>query len=122
MSPDLRHCLGRLGERLAAEHLERRGLAIVGRNYRTRWGELDLVGFDGDALVFCEVKTRRGGRAVPFDAMSLEKRERVRRMAMAWLAEVGDRPHARILRFDAIGVVVDGHDKLVRLDHVENAF
>jgi putative endonuclease len=122
MSCDVRHSLGRLGERLAAEHLERRGVAIVDRNYRTRWGELDLVGLDGDTLVFCEVKTRRGGWAAPFDALSCSKCERVRRMAMTWLAEVGDRPHARVLRFDAIGVVIDGHGKLVRLDHVENAF
>lgn len=122
MSSDLRHTLGRVGERLAADHLERRGFAIVDRNYRTRWGELDLVGFDGDVLVFCEVKTRRGGRALPFDALTDGKRERVRRMAMTWLAEAGDRPHARVLRFDAIGVVIDAHGKLVRLDHVEGAF
>ena len=51
------------GERLAAEHLVRRGYRILERNYRTRWGELDIVAFDGATLAFCEVKTRRlGGR------------------------------------------------------------
>jgi putative endonuclease len=122
MSCDLRHSLGRLGERLAADHLERRGFAIVDRNYRTRWGELDLVGFDGDVLVFCEVKTRRGGQTPPLDALTDAKRERVRRMARTWLAQVGDRPRAGVLRFDAIGVLIDCHGKLVRLDHVEAAF
>jgi putative endonuclease len=55
---DLRPQLGRLGEQLAAEHLIRRGFQIVERNYRTRWGELDIVAYDGRTLAFCEVKTR----------------------------------------------------------------
>ena len=55
MSGDRRQRLGSTGERLAAEHLERRGFAILERNYRTRWGELDLIAFDGRVLVFCEV-------------------------------------------------------------------
>jgi putative endonuclease len=122
MSADLRHTLGRLGERLAAEHLERRGFAVLDRNYRTRWGELDLVGFDGDVLMFCEVKTRRAGPGLPFEALDSRKREQVRRMALTWLAEVRDRPHARVLRFDAIAVVIDPRGRLVRLDHVEGAF
>lgn len=122
MPADLRHTLGRLGERFAAEHLERRGFAIVERNYRTRWGELDLVASAGEVLAFCEVKTRRAGPGIPFDALDARKRDRVKRMALAWLAEVQDRPHAGILRFDAIGVVIDAHGQLVRLDHVEGAF
>ena len=55
VSEDRRHLLGALGERLAAEHLERLGFRIVERNYRTRWGELDIVAFDGRVLAFCEV-------------------------------------------------------------------
>jgi hypothetical protein len=55
VSNDPRHRLGALGERLAAEHLIRRGFRIVERNYRTRWGELDIVAFDGQTLAFCEV-------------------------------------------------------------------
>jgi putative endonuclease len=56
VSDDPRHHLGRLGEQLAAEHLVRRGFRIVERNYRTRWGELDIVAYDGQTLAFCEVK------------------------------------------------------------------
>ena len=46
MSADLRHHLGQLGERVAAEHLERRGYEVVARNHRTRFGELDLIAAD----------------------------------------------------------------------------
>ena len=118
---DSRHHLGHVGERLAAEHLERLGFDVLDRNYRTRYGELDLVAFDGDTLVFCEVKTRRGpGR--PFDALHGSKQRQVRHMAAAWLTEVTDRPHAPDLRFDAIGVSIDAHGQLVRLEHLEAAF
>src|SRR4051794_11385673 len=53
MPTDLRRDRGSLGERIAAEHLERRGYRIVDRNYRTRHGELDIVAADERALIFC---------------------------------------------------------------------
>lgn len=121
MPTDPRHHLGRLGERLAAEHLERLGYAIVARNHRTRFGELDLVACDGRVLVFVEVKTRRG-RGRPWDALHDAKRSQVRRMARAYLADVADRPRVRHIRFDAIGIAIDAHGRLTRLDHVEHAF
>jgi putative endonuclease len=121
MPRDPRQHLGRLGERLAAEHLERLGYAIVARNHRTRFGELDVIACDGSTLVFCEVKTRRGA-GEPWDALHADKRTQVRRMARAYLSEVDDRPRVGSLRFDAIGVVIDAHGRLTRLDHLENAF
>lgn len=121
-STDLRHRLGRTGEQLALEHLRRRGFALVTRNHRTRFGELDLVVFDGETLVFVEVKTRRAGSGSPWEALGDAKRRQVRRMAQAYLHEVADRPFAAHLRFDAVGVVIDARDRLVRLDHVEGAF
>jgi putative endonuclease len=119
---DHRRGLGSSGEQLAADHLERLGFEIVEHNYRTRWGELDLVGFDGSTLVFCEVKTRRAGRGSPFDALHAGKQDRVRRMAASWLVERSDHPRAPDLRFDAIGVTIDARGRLVALDHLEGAF
>jgi putative endonuclease len=121
VSCDPRQHLGRLGEQLAAEHLQRLGYAIVTRNHRTRFGEIDLVASDGTVLVFVEVKTRRG-RGQPWDALHEGKRAQVRRMARAYLTEAGDRPRVRLLRFDAIGVVVDARGRLTRLEHLEDAF
>lgn len=122
MSCDPRHAIGRRGERLAAEHLQRLGYEIVARNHRTRWGELDLVALGGGALVFCEVKTRRAGPGRPFDNLHDAKRSQVRRMAAAYLNDVTHRPRAEELRFDAIGVVLDEAGRLVALDHLEGAF
>ena len=120
---DPRHHLGRLGERLAAEHLERLGFDVLDRNYRTRHGELDLVAFDGDTLVFCEVKTRRARRTgAAWDALNDRKCTQVRRMGASWLTERPGRPYARDLRFDAIGVSFDATGRLISLEHLEAAF
>jgi len=125
MKSDPRARLGALGEQLAAEHLVRRGFEIVERNYRTRWGELDIIAFDGRTLAFCEVKTRRvsrAGDASPLDAVRGDKRAQVRKMAGRWLIDRTDRPRADTLRFDAIGVTVDRAGRLLRLEHLEGAF
>lgn len=122
VSNDLRHRLGRVGEQLAAEHLERRGFAILARNHRTRWGEIDLIAADERRIVFCEVKTRRAGASGPFDGLREAQCRRLRRMAAAWLHERMDRPHTPELRFDAIGVTIDAHGRLVALEHLEGAF
>jgi putative endonuclease len=122
MSNDLRHRLGRVGEQLAAEHLERRGFRILARNHRTRWGEIDLIAADDGRIAFCEVKTRRLGASGPFDTLREAQCRRVRRMAAAWLQEQADRPHPPELRFDAIGVTIDAYGRLVALEHLEGAF
>jgi putative endonuclease len=121
MSTDLRHHLGRVGEDAAAAHMERLGYEIVARNHRTRFGELDLICFGHGALVFVEVKTRRG-RGSPWDALGPPKQARVRRMAASYLVESTNRPLAEELRFDAIGIVFDARGRLISLDHLEAAF
>jgi putative endonuclease len=124
MSTDLRHRLGKQGETLAAEHLTRLGYEIVERNYRTRWGELDIVAFDGTTLAFCEVKTRRLSPTTdtPFEGFRASQRQRLRKMAGTWMIERKDRPHSELIRFDAIGVTIDAYGKLVSLEHLEGAF
>lgn len=127
---DPRRSLGRLGERLAAEHLERLCFAVVARNARTRHGEIDLIAFDGHTLCFVEVKTRRARRRwrlsaeeQPLAWLRTSQRARLRRLAAAWLySESRNRPSAHAIRFDAIGVIVDEGDRLVCLDHVEGAW
>jgi putative endonuclease len=127
---DPRHVLGRRGERLAADHLERLGFAILARNFRTRHGEIDLIAFDGEVLVFAEVKTRRvrARRQLepdeqPLAWLRVRQQLRLRRLAAAWLYETRrDRPVAHTIRFDAVGVVVDAADRLLCLDHLESAW
>jgi putative endonuclease len=116
--------LGRRGEELAAEHFERLGYRVLARNHRTRWGELDLVLADPaeETIVFCEVKSRRLGTGDWRDNLHEGKRQQVRRMSAAWLNDVTERPRYAALRFDAVGVTLDDHNQLVRLDHLQAAF
>ena len=119
---NVRHAAGQRGEDLAAEHLERLGFQILARNHRTRFGELDLVAYDGEVLVFVEVKTRRSDSRDPWENLHDRKRSQVRRMAIAWLTEGNNRPYGAQLRFDGIAVLLDASGALVRLDHLEAAF
>ena len=122
MSTDARHRLGVLGERLAAEHLVRRGFQILERNYRTRWGELDIIAYDGRTLAFCEVKTRMHGGGIPFDAIRRAKRARIRKLAGTWMNERTARPYAAAIRCDAIAVTFDRDGRLAAIEHLEAAF
>jgi putative endonuclease len=128
---DPRRTLGATGEGLAARHLEARGFEIIDRNFRTRQGELDLVASDARFLVFCEVKTRiaRGEPWTlgPLAAIGVRKRRQVRAMAREWLGARA--PDARCdsgsppeIRFDAIGLTLDAHGRLLALEHLEGAF
>lgn len=97
--------LGALGEQLAVGHLTDAGLRVLDRNWRTRHGELDVVARDGDSLVFCEVKARRGtGYGAPAAAVTPAKQQRLRSLALQWLAAHDE--HARDLRFDVVSVLV----------------
>jgi putative endonuclease len=128
---DRRRALGALGEGLAAAHFRRLGFVVVARNVRTRHGEIDLVAFNGEALVFAEIKTRRASNRrrglcpedQPLAWLKFSQRTRLRKLAYAWLYEnTHTRPRAHTIRFDAVGVIVDGRNRLLRLDHIEGAW
>lgn len=124
MPADHRTALAVSGELLAAEHLRRRGYDVVQTNARTRFGEIDVIAHGHDTLVFVEVKTRRAGGSAgtPLEAITPRKTRQVRKLAAAWLSDTPTRPKADEIRFDAVGVSVDGRGELVSLDHVEGAF
>jgi putative endonuclease len=128
MSGDPRRALGSLGESLAARHMEARGYEVIDRNFRTRYGELDLIARDRRWLVFCEVKTRIAYAAPspysPFASVGVRKRRQIRAMAREWLAANAstEGPRPPQLRFDAIGIRFDARGRLIELDHMEDAF
>jgi putative endonuclease len=82
--------LGRDGEQVAAEYLQRSGLRILARNWRCSEGEIDIVAAERRVLVVCEVKTRSSARyGTPVEAITRAKRRRLRRLAVRWLAANG---------------------------------
>jgi putative endonuclease len=97
---------GKRGEEEAARYLESRGFKIIARNFRTRWGEIDIVARDRSVVVFVEVKTRSDSRfAAPEESVTFTKQERMRRAASIWLAEQypNDAPQCR---FDVVAVTL----------------
>ncbi|MGQ0844566.1 MAG: YraN family protein [Sporichthyaceae bacterium] len=107
--------LGKYGEDEAARFLTGRGLRILDRNWRCAEGEVDLVAADGDALVVCEVKTRRDDRfGGPLLAVTPEKVARLRRLA-ATLAR--ERQWRGPIRIDVVAIWAE-RDKPVRIEHV----
>lgn len=101
-------------EARAASHLEAQGLAILARNYRCRYGEIDLIARDGAVLVFVEVRMRSsaayGGAAA---SITHAKQEKLRRAARHYLATLRAVPACR---FDA--VLVNGDS----MEWLRNAF
>jgi putative endonuclease len=107
--------VGATGEDRAVDHLVRRGLRIVERNYRCKVGELDIVARDHDVLVFVEVRSRRStefGSAL--DAISWHKRRKVTRVAMAYLA--ARKPRFVEARFDVVAITGE------ELVHIKDAW
>jgi putative endonuclease len=121
-----RQRLGSVAEQVVAERLTLEGWRILARNARTRFGELDLVGLDGEALVFVEVKAGRSGAssgpARPVLAVGPAKQRRLRTLARAWLAGTPGIPPHRLIRFDAVGVLFDRGANLLDVAHVRDAF
>ena len=101
-----RQKLGCWGEGQAAAYLEEQGLQVVARNYRCPRGEIDLVAVDGEALVFCEVKTRRStAYGLPQEAVSHVKQQQIIRVA-AWY--LNEHQWSGEILFDVVAVIGSG--------------
>lgn len=104
-------------EQRATLFLEKQGCRIRTRNYRCRAGEIDLVAWDGDVLVFCEVKYRKTRqKGEPLEAVTAGKRRTLSRCALFYLMEKGweDIP----CRFDVIGIYGEENE----ITYIRNAF
>lgn len=114
-----RQASGAWGEDLALRYLTRHGYTLVERNYRTRYGEIDLIVRKDDTLVFVEVKLRRGtGFGDPIEAVTSRKQRTLRSLAVQYLSDCD--PNFDTLRFDVIGILASANK--VRIRHVEDAF
>jgi putative endonuclease len=112
--------LGRLGEERAAAFLVASGYRVVARNWRCDQGEIDIIVEGGGEVAFVEVKTRSGTRfGHPFEAITLQKLARLRRLAAAWCDQAPTRP-VRI-RIDAVAVILrPGADPAI--EHLPGVF
>jgi putative endonuclease len=114
--------LGARGEELAVAWYTSRGYGVLGRNWRCREGELDLVVSRDRCVAFCEVKTRTGtGFGLPAEAVTGEKQRRLRRLATRWLAEQPPSGGFAEVRFDVACVTLRSGSEPT-LEVIEAAF
>jgi putative endonuclease len=109
--------------------LSRQGMEIVARNARAGAvrGEIDLIALDRGELVFVEVKGRRAGGRLgperPALAVTRSKQVKLRTLARAWLADhAREVPRYGGVRFDVVGVSLDGAGRVVDWEHLVGAF
>jgi putative endonuclease len=108
--------LGREGEQVAVEYLERAGLRVLDRNWRCAEGEIDIVAAERQVMVVCEVKTRSGtGFGTPLEAITRQKLARLRRLAARWLVANGVLFDE--IRIDVIGLIRN-EAGLYEIEHV----
>lgn len=113
--------LGKRGEQKATEYLISAGYRIRERNYRCRFGEIDIVAEVSEFVVFVEVKSRieSSDKISPLISMTKAKQNRIRKLGEVFLM------HRKIKgyqpRFDVIGITFTNEEQF-ELEHIENAF
>lgn len=117
---DTRQSLGKAGETIASDFLEKNGYTIVTRNYRRKFGEIDIIARERDYLVFIEVKTRTGtSHGHPLEAVTMRKQRQISKVAQCYLAE--NNLFNIAARFDVVSVVLSQNNQ-AGVEIIQNAF
>lgn len=114
-----KHNLGFYGESLAASYLETHGYRILRRNFKARYGEIDIVAVKDNILVFIEVKTRIGEQfGKPEEAITPRKLREVIQTSLYYASLHPELPEA--LRIDLVAIALTEERTLTYLKHIEN--
>jgi putative endonuclease len=113
--------IGDFGERAAEEYLEEKDYEILERNFRLKFGEIDIIAENDACIVFVEVKTRKSNLfGEPSEYVNRNKRMRVKKAAACYMDVVNNN-----VRFDVIEVFYEesgGELFVTKINHIENAF
>lgn len=112
--------IGNRGEEIALADLLKKGYRLITRNFRNKFGEIDLIMGDGQTVVFVEVKTRVGEEfGLPEEEVTARKFAQVRRMGEVFLVEAG--MWGKACRVDVVAIVLNDNGEVIRLNHYRNA-
>ncbi|NNV04017.1 YraN family protein [Brevibacillus sp. MCWH] len=115
-----RRALGQRGEQIAALFLQQKGYRVIERNVRTRQGEIDLIAWDGDILVFVEVRTRTStAYGTAAESVTWRKQRKLRELALAYLQHY-EKSVPRF-RFDVVAICCRP-DQSPEIEHITHAF
>ena len=114
--------LGRQGEQVAVDFLQRQGYGICARNFRAPVGEIDIIARKGDVLAFVEVKTRHGNRyGTPAQAVNFHKQKKIIQTAQWFLRQKRLSEDKCFCRFDVVEVYALPEGKW-QVHHLPGAF
>ncbi|NDI33407.1 YraN family protein [Chengkuizengella sediminis] len=120
---DQRIKIGQIGEQFSVQFLESNNYHVKEINWRCKIGEIDIIAYEKDILVFLEVRTRRdtGKFGTPQESINYTKQHKVRSASQVYLM-TNNKLNGKI-RFDAICILLNKKgDTLLSLDHIKNAF
>ena len=113
--------IGDIGEEYVVNYLKKHRYKILSRNYRKRFGEIDIIAEKKGTVAFVEVKTRHENPLTrPFEAVDTKKQEKIYRTSLAYIYENDlDCQY----RFDVCEVYVNRDTlKLIQINYFDNAF
>jgi putative endonuclease len=113
---------GRFAEDAACEYLEQSGITVIDRNHRFMGHEVDIVCYQGEEIVFVEVRSKSTIRyGYPEETVDKNKQKSIILAAEAWLYE--KRMEGARIRFDVISVLTTYQDgEMHQIEHFRNAF
>lgn len=113
---DYRRKIGEKGEGIAADFLLEKGYQIVERNYTSRYGEIDLVAWDSDCVVFVEVKTRTNQSfGAPETSVTPVKLERIEKAALMWMQAHPESPDD--WRIEVVAIMMNDRHQVQDIRH-----
>jgi putative endonuclease len=111
---------GNRGEEIAGKYLENKGYKIIERNFRTRFGEIDIICSYGQMLVFVEVKTKIGHDfGEPEEMVNKSKISKVKRMGEVYLQDKGISAPCRV---DVVAIVLENNGSVEKLEHYQAVY
>jgi putative endonuclease len=119
LDPKYKNNLGIFGEDFASSYLQGKGYTIIGRNFKARYGEIDIIAMKDNILVFVEVKTRTGTQfGLPEEAVTKRKIHEVVETAQYYCLLHPDVPKAQ--RIDVIAILLSHDRSVMDIKHIEN--
>ena len=114
--------IGKIGENLVADYLKSKGYTVIKRNYKDRYGEVDIIAEDKENLVFVEVKTRSENAIVSgFEAVDEKKKRLIQNEAVMFTKRLKTELEPRIDVAEVIKYEVSGKEKW-KLNYIKNAY
>lgn len=115
--------LGNLGEDAAAKHMLSNGYEIISRNYKSKFGEIDIIAKKDEYIIFCEVKARKSTLfGDPCEAVSFSKRRKIRLTAYDYIQQNNIELPMRFDVCEIIHSVKNGRYQVCKINYIKGAF